>query len=151
MVAGRPRTTTPPPKEVVKLGQEMVKWFKTEPVRKKYHLNQWWSLEKEMLKSEWDALCQKDEFLAYYERARHIVAQRYIDGSINPSIAQRFLRLYYPELKKDEDDKMKQRIAYEIELRQAAAQSLITPPNDEKIDEIIDNLKTLKNLQKKDK
>ena len=49
-------------------------------------------------------MCEKPVFRAYYEIAQAAIAMRYMNGVINPSIAQRFMRLYFPELKKDEDD-----------------------------------------------
>lgn len=148
---GRPRSTTPPPKEVIELGKEMVEWFLTEPVRKKFHFKQWYSIEKKMLKAQWDNLCAVQEFNAYYEQAQAIISQRYMDGSINPGIAQRFLRLYFPELKKDEDDKAKTRLDYEYELKKQISIAAQTPPNDDKIDDMIESLKALKSQKKKDK
>ena len=57
-----------------------------------------------------------EEFRPYYEAAQAYLAEKWIDGTINQSIAHRYLRIYDPELResedKDEDDK---------ELRKAAA------------------------------
>lgn len=103
---GAPRTVSPPPEECILLGEELVKWA-TEPVpknEKRLHLNQWWALVKKITKNEWDTLCERKEFIPYYEKAKVAISIRYIDGTINPSISQRFLRLYFSDLKQDEDE-----------------------------------------------
>ena len=100
---GRPRTTTPEDDALHVLGKEIVKWA-TEPTEElRYHLNQWYCLKKGFRKKEWDLMCEKPVFRAYYEKARVAIARRYVDGSINASIANRFIRHYFPEVKKDED------------------------------------------------
>lgn len=104
---GRPRTTTPEDDELEKLGSELVKWA-TEPCKDlRFHLKQWWCLEKGLLKKQWDLMCEKPIFQAYYERAQTALSRRYVDGSINASIANRFVRLYFPEVRKEEDEKAK--------------------------------------------
>lgn len=119
MPAGRPRTTSPPPEECIELGKEIVKWAteKTKKDEKRLFLKQWWCLVKGMSKNEWDALCHT-EFLPYYQKAQVAIATRYIDGTVNPSIAQRFLRLYFPDLQKNEDEKS-------VSDAQARAQALV--------------------------
>lgn len=106
---GRPRTSTPPDPELEILGQELVDWAtyadteKPKKDDKRIHLKQWYSLVKGLTKKNWDHMCEKEIFRAYYEKAQAAISIRYIDGTVNPSIAQRFLRLYFSELKKDED------------------------------------------------
>lgn len=105
-LGGRPRTVTPAPEECIELGKELVLWAteKTPKTEKRVHLKQWWALIKSMTKKEWDNLCIKEEFRAYYEKAQVAIAIRYIDGTLNPAVANRFLRLYFPDLKQDEDE-----------------------------------------------
>ena len=56
------------------------------------------------------------EFRPYYEAAQPYLAEKWIDGTINQSIAQRYLRLYDPELRENEDID-----ADEREIRKASA------------------------------
>ena len=44
-----------------------------------------------------------EEFRPYYEIAQVSLAEKWIDGTINQAIAQRYLRIYDPELKECED------------------------------------------------
>jgi len=104
---GTHRTTTPEDPELEKLGEELVKWATEESKELRFQLKQWWCLEKGLLKKQWDLMCEKPVFQAYYERAQTALSTRYVDGSINAPIANRFLRLYFPEIRKEEDEKAK--------------------------------------------
>jgi hypothetical protein len=44
-----------------------------------------------------------EEFRPYYESAQAYLAEKWIDGTINQSIAHRYLRIYDPELRENED------------------------------------------------
>ncbi len=113
MEDGRPRTTTPEKEELIKLGEELVLWATEKTKELRYHLNQWWCLEKGFTQNEWDLMCAKKEFKVFIAKARVAISKRYVDGSINSSIAHRFLRLYFPELKEEENATKK----YDAELR----------------------------------
>lgn len=107
---GRPRTVSPPPEECIELGKEMVEWvIRNKPT----HLSEWFSIEKMIAWKTWNAMCELPEFLPYYERALSLVAQNCRNGTLNPSLAQRFLSLYHRDLKKEERDEK----AYEAELK----------------------------------
>lgn len=117
MPAGRPRSTTPPKNELMKLGKELVAWA-TKKVNKQEKLNrvhfaQWYSLTKGLLKKEWDLMLEKPEFQAYYEQARIALGRNYIDGTICPSIAHRFIRHYFPDVKHEENEQ----VAHEASLK----------------------------------
>lgn len=104
---GRPRTTTPEPEELIKLGEDLVQWAteETDQLRCKYA--QWYCLKHGFVKKQWELMREKPEFQCYYEMAQCALGERYIDGTINPSIAHRFLRIYTPEVKEDEDTLLK--------------------------------------------
>ncbi len=110
MVAGRPRTTTPPPQECIQLGKKLVKWAteKTdadEPLRSRFC--EWYTLpEIGLIRAEWKLLIQVQEFWPYYEQAQAALGRRIIDGTINPSIAHRFMWHYVPESREQEFEKM---------------------------------------------
>lgn len=103
MVAGRPRTTSFSPEEMIELGKEMVAWVEeNEPL----HLKQWYSIEKMFLYEEWKAFIRKPEFVPYYEQALSLVSLQYLDknSTIRDSIANRFLRVYFKDAKESEDE-----------------------------------------------
>lgn len=101
---GRPRTVSPPPDECIRLGKEMVEWVDKH---KPSHLSEWFSIEKMITWKQWDAMCQREEFVPYYEIALNMVARNIREGIIDKSLGQRFLNLYHRDLKKDEMDMVK--------------------------------------------
>ena len=104
MAGGRPRTTSLPKNEMVQLGQEMVAWVRANnPI----HLKQWYSLEKRFTYNQWKTMQELPEFLPYYEEALNLVSLNYINGTIHPSIAQRWQRIYFKDLKVQEDEDAK--------------------------------------------
>jgi hypothetical protein len=101
---GRPRTVSLHPDGMEKLGKEMVDWvIKNDP----YHLNEWYSITKRFTYKEWKTFIQRPEFVPYYEQALTYVSKHYINGDINPSIAQRFLRIYFKDVKEEENETAK--------------------------------------------
>lgn len=118
MTAGRPRSAIPEKEELIELGKELVKWAseeqkKGEPIRVRFCD---WYTAKGFIRKQWEHMREKPEFQWYYELARSLMAIRYIDGTVNQSIAHRYLRMYDPELR-DEENKD----ANDNELRKAAA------------------------------
>jgi hypothetical protein len=100
----RKRRVSLPPFDMIKLGEEMVDWIEKEnPI----HLSHWYTIEKGYTYNEWKTYIQCEEFKPYYEIALRMVGKKYIDGTIHPSIAQRFLRNYFKDLKEEEDAKTK--------------------------------------------
>lgn len=125
MTAGAPRTVTPPPDEVIKLGIEMLEWVEKE---KPLHLSFWWRAEKGMRPNEWKALILVKEFLVYYDKSLSLISKNYLNGNIAPPLAQRFLRRYFDDVREQEDEDLrseleleKEKIAYEVKLKSDAA------------------------------
>ncbi len=106
MVAGRPRTVSLSPDQMIELGKEMIKWVK---LYNPAHLKAWWSVEKEYTEGDWSAMRQSPEFLEYYARAMDIISLDYLDkeSKIPDKIKDRFLRLYFKDLRDDENDTKK--------------------------------------------
>ena len=103
---GRPRTVSLPPDEMIKLGKEMIEWVTiNDPI----HLAEWYICEKHITKKEWKAMIQVPEFLSYYEQALFIVGQHYIkkNTEIEPSLKHRWLRIYFADLREQEDEDAK--------------------------------------------
>lgn len=98
----RPRTISLPPEEMVKLGREMVTWAVNTPDA--LHLNEFYTAIKGYTFAEFKNLRVCQEFYPYYEHAKNVIAKKYIDGTVNSSIAQRWQRVYFPDLKEEEDE-----------------------------------------------
>jgi len=121
MTAGRPRTVSLPYDEMIELGKEMIKWLKDHP--ETLHLCEWYSIHKEFTDKQWDAMQQMPEFLPYYERAIKIVGLKYInkDSKVRDGISHRWQRIYFKDLKKQEDEDKK----YEASLKNDSDQKQI--------------------------
>ena len=104
MVAGRPRTVSFPPEEMEKLGQEMILWIMAHPDI--LHLSEWYTIEKYFTYNQWKAFLQCNDFLPYYEVALKMVGRKYLDktSNIRDSISQRWQRVYFKDLKEEEDE-----------------------------------------------
>ncbi len=103
MAAGRPRTSTPPPEEMIKLGEEMLEWVeKNNPL----HLSEWWSIEKFITSKVWENMQVAPEFSPYYERALRIIGKQYLDktSNVREGVSQRWQRVYFKDLRKEEDE-----------------------------------------------
>src|SRR6185503_18424273 len=99
------RTAIPDKEKLIELGEDLVKWAsakttKNEPLRVRYCD---WYTQQGFVRKQWEHMREKPEFQWYYELARSHLALRYIDGTVNSSIAHRYLRIYDPELRDSED------------------------------------------------
>jgi hypothetical protein len=103
---GRPRTVSLPPEDMIALGEEMIKWVK---LHDPYHLSQWYCGEKSIPFSDWETMRKRFEFVTYYEKAMLLIGAKYIrkDSEIEPSLKHRFLRLYFKDLRHQEDNDAK--------------------------------------------
>ena len=102
---GRPRTSSPSKEELIELGKDLVEWAseqttKKDPIRVRFCD---WYTDRGFIRKQWEDFRDKPEFSWYYEKARSLMALRYIDGTVNQSIAHRYLRIYDPEMKDSED------------------------------------------------
>lgn len=104
MPAGRPRTSVPEREELIELGQDLVAWAAE---KKKGELRcrwcEWYARKHFFIRAQWKHMIEKPEFRPYYEIAQVSLAEKWIDGTINQAIAQRYLRIYDPELREHED------------------------------------------------
>ena len=100
---GSPRRVCPPDEELIELGQDLVKWATEETDELRCRFPQWYCLKQGIQRDHWDLIIAKPEFKGYYEKARVALSRRFIDGSVNPSIAHRFLRIYAPEVREEEE------------------------------------------------
>ena len=59
--SGAPRTVSFPPDEMIKLGEEMVKWVNEHP--EILHLSEWYTIHKMFTYKQWKTFIQCNEFL----------------------------------------------------------------------------------------
>ena len=104
---GRPRTVCPEPEELEALGIEMVEWFKVHPDA--LHISEWYAVEKFIVDKVWDVMIQKPEFLTYYELSMKLVGKKYLDktSNVREGASQRWQRVYFKDLRKQEDEDLK--------------------------------------------
>lgn len=104
MPAGRPRESVPEKAELIELGKDLLAWAAE---KKKGELRarwcEWYSRKHFFIRAQWKHMIEKPEFRPYYESAQTFLADKWIDGTINQSIAHRYLRIYDPELKEHEN------------------------------------------------
>jgi hypothetical protein len=102
----RPRTVSLPPEDMVTLGEEMLEWVETnDPI----HLSQWYSLKKGFTDAQWRVMKDAPEFSTYYEQALKMVGYKYLikDSPIEPSLKQRWQRVYFKDLRDEENETAK--------------------------------------------
>lgn len=102
MPAGRPRTVSLPPDQMIELGKEMVEWV---TVNNPIHLSMWYSLLKGYTDAQWRVMTDAPEFSPYYEKALKLVGYNYLlkNSDIEPSLKQRWQRVYFKDLRAQED------------------------------------------------
>ncbi len=129
-VEGRPRSTSPSPEECKILGEEMIAFIQQDE-NDILHLSEWYTVEKMMTYNQWKAIIQIPQFLPYYEKALKLIGKKYLDknSSVNPSISQRWQRVYFKDLKEEEDETVK----YNESVKSASVQTgdtyVVYPPN----------------------
>lgn len=104
----RPRTVSLSPEEMIELGQEMVD-FVIADVNNILHLSEWYTIEKGFTYKEWETLKERIEFVPYYEKAMRLIGKKYLDktSSVREGISQRWQRIYFKDLKREEDETAK--------------------------------------------
>lgn len=114
---GRPRTTCPTDEELEALGAEMIEWISKNDC---VHVSEWWAIENMILERIWEVMIQKEVFLPYYTKALKMIGRKYLkaDTCVEPRIKDRWQRVYYGDLRKQEnqdkdDDVIRQKSAAE--------------------------------------
>jgi hypothetical protein len=104
MPGGRPRTSIPEKEELIALGEDLLAWASE---KKKGELRcrwcEWYAKKHFFIRKQWKRMVDTEEFRPYYESAQVFLGEKWIDGTINQSIAHRYLRIYDPELREEED------------------------------------------------
>lgn len=143
--SGAPRTVSLSQDEMIALGKEMFKWVKdNNPL----HLNEWYSIEKGFTYNQWKTFICCKEFFPYYERSLNLVGKQYLnkDSQVNPSISQRWQRVYFKDLRDEEDETAK----YQSELKRSEldTKSEQYAQANSKLDAVLDQFSSLQSALK---
>ena len=88
------------------LGKELLEWMIDEDNNKEsdiVHLSEWYSEVKGIDPRHFEALCRRECFLGYYEKARKWMGKRLMKNkNLHSSYGNRFLAVYFKELKEHE-------------------------------------------------
>lgn len=112
---GAPRTVSLSDDGMSALGKEMVDWVKSHPDT--IHLSQWYTIEKGFTYNQWKTFITIKSFFPYYEQALKIIGIKYLDSTINSSISQRWQRIYFKDLREQEDEDLRMKIEMEAKNR----------------------------------
>ncbi len=130
---GAPRTVSFSEDEMIALGEEMVNWvLENDPI----HLSMWYSINKNFTDKQWDTFQQRREFVPYYEKALKLVGFNYLSKSsdVEPSLKQRWQRVYFKDIKHQEDEDLKFKVREEIKAKQEFAVASQVSPNQNTLD-----------------
>lgn len=116
----RPRTVSPPPKECIELGKDLLKWISEDTDEERLLLGQWWSIKHGIPKKVWKQMKLQPEFTPYYEIAQQYMALKCINGTISDGFAHRYIRMYDTELCDNENEKLQ----FQSELKKAENNAL---------------------------
>ena len=104
MKVGRPRTSIPEKEELIKLGEDLLEWSSTKAKGElRCRWCEWYAKKHFFIRKQWKRMIDTEEFRPYYEAAQVYLGEKWIDGTIHQSIAQRYLRIYDPELTEQEN------------------------------------------------
>lgn len=125
MAAGRPRTVSFEPSKMIELGEEMLKWIE-DNYETVLHVSDFFSLEKGITKSDWDTMIKRPEFVPYYEMAIRRIGRKYLDktSNVREGVSQRWQRLYFSDLREQEDADMNAAAERSKGIAKESAQSL---------------------------
>ena len=150
---GRPRTVSLEPADMEILGEEMVQWVIDN---KPLHISEWYGITKRIQYSDWETMRKRPEFVTYYEIAMQIIGKQYLDknSNVREGASQRWQRVYFKDLAKEEDDKADRLIDKDTEAKikvldhaaalKAKETEIISEDMHAKFDALIDQLKPQK-------
>lgn len=142
---GRPPNKGYSKEEVIALGEEFLKWMRdqdADPKSDVVHLSEWYSEIKQIPCSQWESIIVRDCFIGYYERAKKWMGKRTLKNKdLPPSYGNRFIGIYFKEVRDHERSEMEHKVEYEIKKKLQAALSSGIPTNDPTLDAILTSLK----------
>jgi hypothetical protein len=147
---GRPPNPGFSNEELVKLGEELLKWCSdNEENDKIVHISQFYVKEKDIAPTQWDSICARDSFLPYYQKATKWMAIKIMTNKrLSESYGNRYLGMYDRALHQYEKEKVEHKIDYQIEKEQKMREKS-SIPNDAKFDILLETVAQNKALQEK--
>ena len=128
------------------LGKEMLLWIKEHKEDSSFvSMSNWYSEVKEIHRSAWHAIRQRDAFLQYYERAMDFMESKTLSNKDLPTAyGSRYLGLYSKDLRDHEKQTKFEVIDHEAEVKAEAANKSQTSPNDTTLVDLIKAIKESK-------
>ena len=128
------------------LGEEMLLWMKEHKLDPLFvHLSNWYSEIKEIPRSSWHAIRQRNVFLQYYERAMEFMESKtMINEKLSTAYGSRYLGLYSKDLREHERELKFEVIDHEAQVKSDAANKNQTSPNDCLLSDLIKAVKESK-------
>jgi hypothetical protein len=135
--------------ELIELGERLLKWIKdTWKDEKVVHLSQFY-IPEGYCRSEWRNIKQRQKFLPYYEKCLDMMGSKLLTNSKLPqSYGNRFLPVYFQEIREIEREIKKDQFADELELRSKSFETA----TDEEVAlnrAIIDGISKLQEMKKR--
>lgn len=142
MAGGRPRTVSFEPPEMIKLGEQMIKWIEeNDPL----HVSEWYSIEMFITDKDWETMVKRQEFVGYYEKAKRLIGRKYLDknSNVREGVSQRWQRVYFKDLKDEENEKT----LFDAKAKAAADKEALINATPEQKEQLIALLNTMSKAQ----
>jgi hypothetical protein len=148
---GRPPNPGFADEDLLKLGEELMQWMKMQdddPRSDVVHLSEWYSEIKNISPTQWESICIRKCFNGYYDKARIWMGKRLLKNKdLHQSYGNRFLNIYFKDVKKEERESVEHKIDYELKKKAEMAVAQGLPPNDPNLDLILEAIKENKRLK----
>lgn len=148
MPAGRPPTIMSN-EDVIKLGEELLQWMEDNKKNKDVvHLSQFYSEYKGMCRSDWKSISQRVEFLPYYEKSIEWIGTKILTNDRVPSsYGNRFLNIYFKDVREMEREVNKEKIEDEVAIKKAEL-ATVTQEAIEMNRQVVESITKLQELRK---
>ena len=111
--------------ELIELGEDILKWIQdTWNDDRIVHLSQYY-IPKGYCRSSWKNIIQRQAFLPYYEQVIEALGTKMLTNSKFPqSYGNRFLPVYFKDIRESEREIQREKISDEIELKRNTQDAL---------------------------
>lgn len=130
---GKPPNPNYTDDDLHRLGEEFVSWMKhiDRDGVAVVHLSEWYSEIKEIPRSQWQSICNRDCFRDYYDRARLWMGRKLLKNKDLPqAYGSRFIAVYFKEIAEHERSIVEHKVDYELTKKVDIESRKSIPPND---------------------
>jgi hypothetical protein len=101
----------------------MIAWVQEN---KPIHLSMWYTQHKDFTDEQWDTFRKKPEFIHYYTKALKLVGYAYLDkdSQVDVRLKDRWQRVYFKDLKEQENIDADQEAARKANALKSEAQAI---------------------------